>query len=187
MTRPGDGAGVVGLQSRESDGPIDAGREQPVRRRLSVAIVCAIACLRGAASAGVQINIGIPAPPSIVIEAPPRLVVVPDVGEVQYAPDLGYNYFFYGGQYYTFHEDHWFVAPAYNGPWVYVPRAHVPPPLIRVPVRYYKVPPGHAKRMYERGRGGHWRGEPRHGDHHDRGRWHGDHDEHGHGHGHDED
>ena len=74
------------------------------------------------ASAGVDIHIGIPAPPSIVIEAPPHLVVVPGVPCVHYAPDLPYNYFAYGDRYYTFHEGAWFVSPGYRGPWTYVER-----------------------------------------------------------------
>ena len=105
--------------------------------------------LGGAAMAGVDVHIGIPAPPSIVVEAPPRLVVVPGVPAVQYAPDVTFNYFAYGRQYYTFHDGAWFVASGYGGPWTYVEPARVPHPVLVVPVRYYREPPH-----------GHWHGHP---------------------------
>src|SRR5690348_3122328 len=97
-----------------------------------------------AADVHVGINIGVPPPPPVVIESPPPLVVVPQ-SPVYYAPSLPFNYFYYGGLYYTFHEGHWFSAGSYAGPWTYITVARVPRPVIAVPVRYYKVPPGHAK------------------------------------------
>ena len=108
-----------------------------------------------------QINIGInigtppPPPPPIVITAPPQLVVIPGM-PVSYAPAIPYNYFFYGGQYYVFHEGAWFTAPGHHGPWTFVAVERVPRPLLRVPVTYYKVPPGHRKDKgppWERGHG----------------------------------
>jgi hypothetical protein len=120
------------------------------------------------ANAGVDVHVAIPAPPSIVIEAPPHLVVVPGVPTVQYAPDVSYDYFVYGGRYYTYHSSHWFVSDAYGGPWTYVERVHVPHPILGVPDRYYHhyrsrhvsrdgrrghphgMPPGQAKKIYGR-------------------------------------
>jgi hypothetical protein len=114
--------------------------------------------------AEVDVHIGIPAP-QIVIESPPRLVVVPGA-PVQYAPDVSYNYFSYGGRYYTIRDDRWYVAPGYGGPWTYVERTRVPGPLLGVPVRYYRepryyhehhrghphgMPPGQAKKIYGKG------------------------------------
>ena len=93
------------------------------------------------AVAGVDIHINVPPPPSFVIEAPPRLVVVPRAPQVRYAPDLPYNYFAYGGRYYTLHDDAWFVAPSYGGPWTYIERPRVPRYVLGVPTRYYRVPP----------------------------------------------
>jgi len=113
-----------------------------------------------AADVHVGINIGVPPPPPIVVEAPPPLVVVPH-SPVYYAPSVPYNFFYYGGSYYVFHDDHWFSSRSNHGPWVFVER--VPPPVVAVPVGYYKVPPGHLKRH----------GPPRWVEH-----------EHGHGHGH---
>jgi hypothetical protein len=114
------------------------------------------------AAADVNIHIGIPAPPPIVVPAPPRLVVVPTTPAVRYAPDLAYNYFAYGGRYYTFHGGSWFVASAYAGPWTYIEHVHVPRPIRIVPARYYHdhpryvrykghphgMPPGQAKKLY---------------------------------------
>lgn len=93
------------------------------------------------ARADVNVHIAIPPPPTFVIEAPPRLVVVPDTPAVHYAPDLPYNFFRYGGRYYTFHEGGWFVAGGYGGPWTYVDVVKVPRALRVVPVRYYRERP----------------------------------------------
>ncbi len=138
-------------------------------RRARVILVAAMGVLPAvavrAADVHVGINIGIPTPPPFVVEAPPPLVVVPR-SPVYYAPQLPYNYFYYGGRYWTFHEGAWFSALSFGGPWGYVEVGRVPPPVLAVPVRYYKIPPGH------------WR---KHGG---RGHWDHDDDHHGHGHGH---
>jgi hypothetical protein len=93
------------------------------------------------AQVSVNVNIG---PPPIVVAAPPALVVVPGT-PVYYAPQVQYNYFYYGKRYYTFHDGHWFYGTSYNGPWVFVAPAHVPAPVLGVPVSYYRIPPGHWK------------------------------------------
>ena len=97
----------------------------------------------GTAQINIGISIGTP-PPPIVIPAPPQMVVIPQT-QVSYAPALPYNYFFYAGKYYVSHEGAWFTAPAYHGPWTFVAAERLPQPLLRVPVTYYKVPPGHRK------------------------------------------
>jgi hypothetical protein len=96
------------------------------------------AALVAPAFAEVHVGISIPAPPSIVITAPPHLVVVPGVPTVQYAPDVNANFFYYDNSYYTYSGGNWFIASSYNGPWVYVERVHVPRPLISVPGHYYR-------------------------------------------------
>jgi hypothetical protein len=100
----------------------------------------------GRAEINVNINVGPPPPPPVVLAAPPRLVLVPG-SPVYYAPDLSFNVFAFGGRYYSFHDGGWFVATTYRGPWAVVAVEQVPPPLIAVPVKYYKIPPGHAKKM----------------------------------------
>ena len=133
-----------------------------MRLRHIAPLLAGLLITTGSAFARVDVHIAIPAPPSIVIDAPPRVVVVPGVPTVQYAPDVSYNYFTYGGQYYTYHNNAWFVSSAYGGPWTYVERVHVPGPLLSVPVRYYHsaprysryhrhphgMPPGQAKKVY---------------------------------------
>jgi hypothetical protein len=131
------------------------------------------------AHAHVDVHIAIPAPPSIVIDAPPRVVVVPGVPTVQYAPDLGYDYFVYGGRYYTYHSGAWFVSSDYGGPWSYV--RNVPRPILGVPARYYHhriasrhgwrrhphgLPPGQAKKVYSRHHRHYGHDHDRYDDHH---------------------
>jgi hypothetical protein len=102
-----------------------------------------------AANAGqvnVGVNIGVPAPPPIVLPAPPRVVVVPN-SPVSYAPSVDYNLFVYGGRYYSFHQGSWFYASRHSGPWTFIPNERVPRPVIGVPVTYYRIPPGQAKKM----------------------------------------
>jgi YXWGXW repeat-containing protein len=97
----------------------------------------------------------------IHITAPPSLAVVPGL-PVYYAPTLPYNYFFDSTTYYVFLRNHWYAAPTYNGPWVKIAVAQVPPPILAVPVEYYRAPPAHWTRpgpppWAEGGRGyGHW-------------------------------
>jgi hypothetical protein len=99
-----------------------------------------------AAQVNVGVNIGVPAPPPIVLPAPPPVVVVPN-SPVSYVPSVNYNLFVYSGRYYTFHDGAWFYANRHSGPWTFMPTGRVPRAVIGVPVTYYKVPPGHAKKM----------------------------------------
>ena len=96
----------------------------------------------------VGVNIGVPAPPPppILLPAPPRVVIVPN-SPVYYAPGVDFNLFVYGGRYYTLHNGSWFYARSHGGPWVFIAPDRVPRPVFAVPAPYYKVPPGHAKRM----------------------------------------
>lgn len=89
-----------------------------------------------------------PAPPPVVVAAPPHLVVVPGTA-VYYAPGVSFNLFAYAGRYYSFHNGAWFVATSHKGPWTVVAAERVPAPVLAVPVAYYKVPPGHAKKLVE--------------------------------------
>jgi hypothetical protein len=86
------------------------------------------------------------APPPIVFAAPPALVVVPG-SPVYYVPSANFNVFVLGGRYYSLHEGTWFMAPNHSGPWGVVPADRVPQPVRAVPHAYYKIPPGHAKKM----------------------------------------
>ena len=95
------------------------------------------------ASATAQVSIGVWLPGvSIGINLPvyPQLVAVPGY-PVYYAPHLHSNYFFYDGMYWVFQSDNWYVSSWYNGPWGLVGPEAVPVFLLRVPVRYYRVPP----------------------------------------------
>ena len=72
-----------------------------------------------------------------------------------YAPGAPANYFFYGGQYYVYARGLWYLSPGYNGPWVVVAPGAVPPPILAVPVRYYRVRP-RAWRGWHRDAPPHW-------------------------------
>lgn len=95
------------------------------------------------AQSDVSVGIGIRAPGvriGINLPAYPRLVRVPG-HPVYYDPGLDWNYFFYDGLYWVFHDDDWFVSSWYNGPWDRVDRYDVPVFILRIPVRYYRHPP----------------------------------------------
>jgi len=106
-------------------------------RRALIAFGFALLALAAASAlgrAGVRFSIGIGLP------APPPLVPVP-ASPVLYAPGTPANYFFYAGQYWVFAHGVWYVSAGYNGPWAIVGPAYVPPRILAVPVRYYRVPP----------------------------------------------
>jgi hypothetical protein len=110
--------------------------------------------------AEVSVGIGISVPGvniGINMPAYPRLVRVPGY-PVYYDPRVNANYFFYDGLYWVFVGDNWYASSWYNGPWGLVDRDYVPLYVLRVPVRYYRLPP-----PYFRG----WRADapPRWGEH----------------------
>lgn len=95
----------------------------------------------------IGIQVGPPAPPPrLVVASPPQLVVVPGT-TVYHVPGASFNLFVHGGRYYSFHDGAWFHAGTHNGPWKVIAVKHVPQPVRAVPVTYYKIPPGQAKKM----------------------------------------
>jgi hypothetical protein len=112
-------------------------------KRNALAGVVALAAALGVsdrARADVTINIGVPPPPPIVIAEPPPLLVVPRT-MVYYAPSVPYDFFYYGGRYYTFHEGGWYWSGSVHGPWGHIEIGHIPRPVLAVPIAYYKVHP----------------------------------------------
>ncbi len=92
-----------------------------------------------------QVSIGISVPGvSIGINMPlyPELVPVPGY-PVYYAPGQQSNYFFYDGMYWVYQGDNWYASSWYNGPWGIVGPAYVPLFVLRIPVSYYRNPPGY--------------------------------------------
>jgi hypothetical protein len=109
--------------------------EVVMRRSLMLAVLVVLAAATSAV-AEVRVDIGIRLP------GPPAFAIVPGI-PVYYAPHAPANVFFYGDQYWAFHGNGWYVGPTWNGPWVVVEPFYVPTPILRVPVRYYHVPPAH--------------------------------------------
>jgi hypothetical protein len=72
----------------------------------------------------------------------PDLVAVPGY-PVYYAPQVNSNYFFYDGMYWVYQRDNWYASSWYNGPWGLVSPEGVPLFILRIPVRYYRQPPGY--------------------------------------------
>lgn len=87
-------------------------------------------------SAIAQVSIG------IHLSLFPEFVRVPGY-PVYYAPRVDSNFFFYDGMYWVYQRDHWYASSWYNGPWILVVPEFVPLFVLRVPVRYYRVPPGY--------------------------------------------
>jgi hypothetical protein len=146
---PVEAAGDAGMGGRRNTG-----------KHMRKAIVMLWALLGFMTSASAQVSIGIGLPNvSIGINLPvyPDLVPVPN-HPVYYAPRLDANYFFYDGLYWVYQDDDWYASSWYNGPWGRVAPDAVPLFVLRVPVRYYRLPPA-----YFRG----WRSDapPRWGEH----------------------
>jgi len=98
-----------------------------------------------AASSALQMSVGIGLPNvSIGINVPvyPEFVIVPGY-PVYYAPRMEANFFFYDGLYWVYQDDNWYESSWYNGPWWLVDPYDVPLYLLRVPVRYYRMPPAY--------------------------------------------
>jgi len=113
-----------------------------MRHRL-IALLLVLSCSATPVAAQVSIDIGLPSI-NIGINVPvfPALVVVPSY-PVYYAPRLDVNYFFYDGMYWVYQGDYWYTSYWYNGPWRLMAPEVVPVYILRVPVRYYRHPPGY--------------------------------------------
>jgi len=123
-------------------------------RILALTAVLAFTGVSSVAAASLRSDVGVPSPPPIVVTpprppvvlaAPPQLVVVPG-SPVFYAPGVSINF-----RYFSFHEGAWFVATTYGGRWATIAPGKVPQPVLAVPVAYYKIPPGHVKKMGQDG------------------------------------
>jgi hypothetical protein len=122
---------------------------------LLVLLAGALVVMPGASTAEVSVNVSIGPPPPIVLVAPPPLVIVPGVPVVSYVPSTQVDRFFFDKRWYYPYGGHWFVGPTYKGPWTYVAVGKLPRSIVVVPVRYYKVPPGHLKKLESGGPPGH--------------------------------
>jgi hypothetical protein len=98
--------------------------------------------------AGVNVNVGIYAPPpAFRIHTPPPMFVIP--GTYIYAvPDIDVEILFYQGYWYRPHEGRWYRSKSYNGPWGYLDSGRVPRALFDLPPDYYRMPPGHERISY---------------------------------------
>ncbi|MFZ2088353.1 MAG: hypothetical protein WAU47_07235 [Desulfobaccales bacterium] len=74
---------------------------------------------------------------------PPQWTPVPQVPGVQYAPNLGQDFFRYQGAFYNFLNGAWLRAPQISGPWVSV--SQPPQVFYDIQAPYFKSPPGWAK------------------------------------------
>lgn len=113
-------------------------------RYLLIALWMLLGSVRSA-MAQVSVGIGISLPGvSIGINLPayPELVRVPGY-PVYYAPRLQANFVFYDGLYWVYEADNWYASSWYNGPWGLVAPEAVPLFILRIPVRYYRNPPGY--------------------------------------------
>jgi hypothetical protein len=97
------------------------------------------------ATAGVNINIGIPLPPPIVFPSPPDVIVVPDTNNVYAVPDMDVDMYFWNGWWWRLWEGRWYRSHYHNRGWGY---------YNSVPRFYHDVDPGW--RGYYRDRN--WRG-----------------------------
>ena len=114
----------------------------PLFRRAAVALALSLFTAM-APAADVSVQIAVPGV-SIGINMPryPAFVRVPSY-PVYYAPQQDVNLFFYDGLYWVYQQDEWYASDWYDGPWRPVAPQAVPLYVLRVPVRYYRNPPGY--------------------------------------------
>lgn len=152
-------------------------------RRVIFALIWGIAAMLPAvrpvdAEVDVHIGIGIPPPPSIVFQAEPPVIVVPQT-DVYYVPEAsGYDMYRYGSWWYVNRDGYWYRARSYRGPFGHVEYSRVPRRIIGIPGTYRHFPvrpdghhPPHRRSGDAPGHRGHHRKDQRHErhdhDHHD--------------------
>ncbi len=78
--------------------------------------------------AQLEIRLGFPAPPPLVVVSP----------GIQVVPNHAEEVFFTGGFYWLRRDGHWFRAREHNAAWVQVQPAIVPAALVRIPPGQYR-------------------------------------------------
>lgn len=96
-------------------------------------ILCALVVLFAApaparAQVAVDIRVGFPAPPPLVVISP----------GVQVVPDYDEEVFYTGGWYWLRRDGGWYRTRNYRGGWVMVPPRAVPASIVRIPPGHYK-------------------------------------------------
>ena len=98
---------------------------------LAALVAAALSPSAPRAQVAVDVRVGFPAPPQLVVVQP----------GIQVVPDYDEEVFFSNGWYWLRRDESWYRTRDYRGGWVMVPRR-------AVPVALYRMPPGHYK---------HWR------------------------------
>ena len=134
------------------------------RSLFSIALLLLAGTAPALAEVNVNVNIGlpaaqlvIPAPPRIYLPAPPLFLAPPGIG-LSIAVDIPYDIVFDSGFYFIFHDNAWFRARHYNGPWSHIREDRLPPGL-----RKHRLDAIHSHRDSEfrlyREQGEHYRGK----------------------------
>jgi hypothetical protein len=116
--------------------------------RLGIAVAAALTLspVSGPASeVRIGVTVGVPSPPPVVLAPPPVAVLAGT--PVHHVPSASFNLFVYDSRYYSFHNETWFVAAGPRRPWAVLAAESVPRPVLELPVRHYKIPPGTGKKM----------------------------------------
>lgn len=135
------------------------------------------------AGVDVNINLGVPAPPRVLFEREPEVLLVPR-SRVYYVPTVSeYDMYRFGPYWYVNRDGYWYRARKYGGPFTVIGYRYVPREIIVVPATYHHHPlhphggpPGQLKKQdghEHEGHGNEGHGNERHG-----------HERHGHGHKH---
>ena len=129
-----------------------------VKMKKSIYRVLGLAVLFGAlfalgvtqeASAQVQVNVDIVAPPPLQFAAPPDVYVVPSGTSYVYMVPNYDGVYFYGGNWYRFYNGYWFRSSNYNGYWDYIEPSMVPQVIFVLPPEYiHYVPSGYYRIHY---------------------------------------
>jgi len=120
------------------------------------------------AGVNVDINVGVPAPPPVVVapvapppvvqySAQPDLIVVPSGGQYVYMMPGTEGMYFYQGIWYRYYQGYWYRAPFRSRAWVAVQLAAVPPVIIAVPPTYPFYVPGDYYRIHYADLAVHWK------------------------------
>lgn len=152
-------------------------------KKVSIIMAAAMLCASSAAYAGnvgvdLNVQIGTPPPPAVIIrETPPperviirdepaaRTIIIEDDVDFIYPSQLGfyvgigtpYDLFFLNNFYFTYREGYWYRAHNHRGPWAQVEYRYLPPGLRKYKlerIRYYR---DREYRVYENDRD-HYRG-----------------------------